>query len=324
MSRRQKILVLVHPKFRPDRRGARSRTEIDVWRGLRRAGFVCEVSAVQASLKDLDRDLARLRPHAVFNLLEEFRDEAVFDFHAVSYLEACGVPYTGCNPRGLIVSRNKIWASHLAAFANIPIPQTFTPDEKRLQLPEHYPVILKLNNEHASMGLSHSNIVRTPALFRKRWKTISDRFDSQIVVQQFIDGREVSVSVIGNESPSALPPRELRLRSPKDIATERVKFNSTYRRQNKIRAQDFSGPESLKTKLRESAVRGFKLLGLSGYARFDFRLRASGDFFLIDVNANPNLERTEDFAVSARRSGVEYEDLLRRIVSLARGYRPQI
>src|SRR5262245_6345917 len=137
----KRALLLVHPYFRPDRKPARSQTEKDVWVTLKRLGFKCQISAAQSDLRELDRDLAAHRPHFVFNLLEEFRDEGIFDFHAVSFLEARGVPYTGCNPRGLIVSRNKTWTAHIARSFGIPAPLTWNARDV-VRIPEpRFPLI---------------------------------------------------------------------------------------------------------------------------------------------------------------------------------------
>ncbi len=107
-------MLLVHPQMRPDRFKPRGPTELDVWKALRRLGYLVEVTALQTDLRQLDLQLARTNPSVVFNLLEEFRDEGIYDFHPVSFLEALGVPFTGCNPRGLAITRNKEWAVHIA------------------------------------------------------------------------------------------------------------------------------------------------------------------------------------------------------------------
>jgi D-alanine-D-alanine ligase len=322
MASRKRALLLVHPYFRPDRKKARSQTEKDVWLGLKRLGFHCEVSVAQSDLRDLDRDLAQHKPHFVFNLLEEFRDEGVFDFHAVTFLEARGVTYTGCNPRGLIVSRNKTWTAQIARSMAVRSPGTWSAREALRISEESFPLILKFNNEHASLGMTKKSVVRNRADLRPRLRELS-RYTAEVVAQEFISGREVSVAVTGNRKLRAFHPRELRLRSDASFVTEKVKFNAKYRNRLGIRALQFAGDPQIIRSLQNSSCRMFEAMKLSGYARFDYRLDRAGNSHLIDVNANPNLARDEDFALSAKRGGLAYEDLLTKIIRLAQDYRPQ-
>lgn len=321
MRSRKRALLLVHPYFRPDRKVVRSQTEKDVWLGLKRLGFDCRISTAQSDLRELDRDLSEHRPHFVFNLLEEFRDEGIFDFHAVTYLEAHAVPYTGCNPRGMIVSRNKAWTAHIARSCGVRAPRTWDAEDlTRISAPD-FPLILKYNNEHASLSLTQKSVVRSPAELRKQVRALGS-FPAEIVAQEFIVGREVSVGVTGNRKLTAFNPRELRMKSDTSFVTARIKFSAKYRNRNHITARYFVGDEGLIRALKTSACRMFTAMKLSGYARFDFRLDRAGNFYLIDVNANPNLARDEDFALSAKRDGLPYEDLLGRIVRLAHQYEP--
>ena len=323
MPTRQRALLLVHPYYRPDRKRkkTRSQTEKDVWLALKRLGYDTRVSTAQSDLLELDRDLAAHRPHFVFNLLEEFRDEGVYDFHAVSFLEAKAVPFTGCNPRGMILTRNKLWTAEISRAAAVRAPKTWLASAV-VRIPEPaFPLILKFNHEHASLGITLKSIVRNKLELRKQLKKLAE-YDAEIVAQDFITGREVTVGVTGNVKPVGFHPRELRMRSESRIVTEKVKFSEKYRRQEKITARYFVGDEQLIRELKAASCRLFTHMNLSGYARFDFRLDRAGNFYLIDVNANPNLARDEDFALSAKWDGMPYDDLLQRIIRLAKDYRP--
>ncbi len=313
----------MHPYYRPDRkrRKARSQTEKDVWLALKRLGYDTRVSSAQDDLRELDRDLAEHRPHFVFNLLEEFRDEGVYDFHAVSFLEANGVACTGCNPRGLILTRNKLWTAEISRAAGVRSPKTWLA-RSLARVPEpSFPLILKFNNEHASLGITLKNIVRNTGDMRRRLKDLAV-YDAEVVAQEFIAGREVSVAVTGNRKPTAFHPRELRMKSETKIVTQMVKFSEKYRWREKITARYFVGDKNLIQELKAASCRLFIHMNLSGYGRFDFRLDRGGNFYLIDVNANPNLARDEDFALSAKWDGVPYEDLVQKIIRLAKDYQP--
>lgn len=211
----------------------------------------------------------------------------------------------------------------VAKGAGVSVPATYLVPVRQRVSPEHFPLIIKLNNEHASMGLSKRNIVLQDSQFKKMAREFSKRFSSQVIAQTFVPGREVTVSVVGNQAPVALPTRELCLPTEGDIATERVKFSSEFRKKKNIRVRPFRGSPKLNSQLKKSALQCFKHMGLSGYARMDFRLKDNGEFYLIDVNANPNLERHEDLALAAKLNGQSYEALLESILSYAHSYRPQ-
>ena len=315
MKRSPRVLILTHPLYRPDHGAARAGTERDVYRALKRLGYAVACATAEGDVRAFDAQLKSHRPDVVFNLLEEFRGEGVYDFHLVSYLEALGVPCTGCNPRGLILSRNKFMASALAASLGALVPTT------RLNGRPTFPAFLKFNREHASRGITRENIVRTPAALAKARARMRRNFDGELVTQSFVAGAEVSVAVWGNARANAFPPWRLHLDADR-VATEKIKFDAAYRRRLGVRATRFADPAAARA-LRQTSTRLFKGFDLSGYARFDYRLDAAGDAYLIDVNANPNLALNEDFACSARAEGLTYADILIEILRLARTYRPR-
>ncbi len=318
------IVLLVHPSFDP-RSNSQAQVELDVMRSLKRLGHDVEVLAVQKDLRRLDRKLVELKPKLVFNLLEEFRNEAVFDFHVITWLEAVGIPFTGCNPRGLIRSRSKLGVYHLAQSLGVACPPVFplTNLNKRYIediLEKVRPVILKFDREHASLGLTQKSVCNTFAQVKSAYSRMRRVSSAELILQKFISGRELTVSLVGNRRPVVLPAWELRLPSPTSIASERIKFSAKVRRQQKVRAFKWKGNSSQMSK---SCLRLFDNLGLSGYARFDFRLDSSGEAHLIDVNANPNLSRTEDLAYSAKALGWSYDELIGRVLRLAVEFKPR-
>lgn len=312
--------MLVHPRFRPDRRKPAGSTEYDVWKTLRGLKYTVEIAAVEHDLRLLDRQLAEFRPDIVFNLLEEFRGEGVYDFHTVTFLEALGIPYTGCNPRGLAVTRNKLWATHIAGACGWPVPESHP--LKGRPAPGRFPALVKFTREHASLGITQANVVRTAGELRRSVGRMRRRHDGEVMVQSFIAGQEVTVAVWGNQKGEAFVPWRLHLRRPTDIATSKVKFDARYRHRRGIRAARFQG--ELSQALRRSSERLFVALDMNGYARFDYRVDAENTPYLIDVNANPNLARDEDFACSARRCGYDYGAVIERILALGLSYQPRL
>lgn len=324
MAKTLRAALLVHPQFNPQKNGrVGSATEFDVWKALKAIGHTVEILPAQSDLRALDRHLAAFKPDVVFNLLEEFRGEGVFDFHVVTFLESLGIAYTGCSPRGLIVTRNKLWTSHIARGEGVATPDS-TMARGQSVAAEGYPLLVKYNREHASLGMTQANVVRDRGQLTKRLARLKDVYAGEVIVQRFIPGLEISVAVMGNARPEAFEPWRLRLPSPDAIATAKVKFSARYRQKKGIRATRTSGMDPLlKRRLKDEARRLYGLFDMNGYARFDFRVDRQGTPFLIDVNANPCLAKSEDFASAARAEGIEYPELIQKIVQLGLGYKPR-
>jgi D-alanine-D-alanine ligase len=321
MARAQKIMILTHPDLRPDQKGAPKGTERDVYLALKRLGYSTQVTALREDLRDLDKELARFRPDIVFNLLEEFRDEGVFDFHAVSKLESLGIPFTGCNPRGLIVSRNKFWVSQIACGVGVKTPETHLVDGMKIPKAATYPAFVKFNREHASMGLTDKSRVTNSRQALQEVRRLRQRMRGEVLIQEFVPGEDVSVAVMGNDKLQVFPPWTLKLGSKMGFATERIKFSAALRRRNGFRAIRYRGDAGRLAQ--EAALNLFRAMDLNGYARFDFRVRGDQSY-IVDVNANPNIAKSEDFAASARASGIGYDHLIESFLKLAIAYRPKI
>jgi D-alanine-D-alanine ligase len=319
-------MIMVHPRFRPDRGNKRLGTERDVWLALRRLGYVVEVVGLDQNMSEFEGQLKRFKPQIVFNLLEEYRGEAVFDFHLVAYLEALGIAYTGCNPRGLILSRNKFLVGQLAQSLGIRVPRgTLWGREKKRIFELSYPLFVKLNREHASLGIRNSNRVRNLEELKTTCARLKRDFAREILIQEFIAGEDVSVGAWGNQVIKVFSPRKLSLGGHDRISTEKVKFNVDFQRRNSVRSVEYKSSLQLRREIQAAAECLFRELDLSGYARFDFRIDAKKNAsYLIDVNPNPNLAKKEDFAVSLAGLGISYMEAIEHILKLGRNYRPRI
>ena len=321
----KRVLVLTHPRHRPDRSPSREGTERDVWLALKRLGHSVHVAGVNDDLASLEHELEDFKPDIVFNLMEEFLSEAVYDFHIVSYLETLEVPFTGCNPRGLILSRNKFIVGQIAAGLGMRVPRSFLLGKGLAPLPRKlppFPLFVKLNREHASLGIRESNRVTNKRQLNSVCMRLKRDFAREILIQEFIAGNDVSVSVWGNSKAEALPPRTLPSRDRDRVSTARLKFSKAYQRRHAVKSFPFRGPAS--GEICRQALTLFRHLDLSGYARFDFRVTLDGEAWLIDVNANPNLSRIEDFARSLHSRGWAYGDVIQNILDLGFNYRPNI
>lgn len=333
-----RVLLLVHEDLIPpdeklsdeEWEQAHWKTEYDVKEGLRKAGHDTEILGVKDDTRAIREAIEKMNPHIVFNLLEEFAGQATFDQHVVSFLEMLGVKYTGCNPRGLMISRSKDLAKKLLKYHRIPTPDFWVfPKTGGQRIPKglRYPLFVKSLTEEASMGITQSSLVKSELELKERIDYFSQQVESDVIAETYIDGREFYVGVIGNRRVKVFPPWELTFdnlsdRAPR-IATRKVKWDFQYRKKFGI---DTGPAEDLDSKLYERlqhlAKRTYLALGLNGYARIDMRMDSLGNIFVIEANPNPDIGYKEDFAASAEAVGMNYPRLLDRILSLGLTWKP--
>jgi D-alanine-D-alanine ligase len=283
------------------------------------------------SLTELRSAIADWKPDVVFNLLEEFNGIVTYDQHVVAFLELMRQPYTGCNPRGLLLSRDKSLCKQLLTFHRIPTPQfAVFPRGGRIQVPRKlkFPLFVKSTVEDASLGIAQASVVEDVAKLKERIEFVHSQVGSDALVEEFIEGRELYVGVMGNDRLTRLPVWEMVFGSMPEslpaIATRKVKWDKRYQAKYGITtraAEDL--PPAVLTTLDKLSRRIYRALGLSGYARMDFRVRPDGQVYVLEANANPNLEAAEDFAESARAAGVSYDELLEKIMGLGSSYRAE-
>jgi D-alanine-D-alanine ligase len=269
------------------------------------------------------------RPHLVFNLLEELAGEAVWDWVAVAYLETLHQRYTGCNPRGLLLCRDKALCKTLLRASGLPTPGFVVfPRGRHPSLPAtlRFPVLVKPLDEQASRGIAQASLVHDPAGLRRRVRFLHESIGRPAIAEEYVAGREITVSVLGNRRPRAFPAWEMDLRglpaTAHRIATEKVKWDRAYQERHRVRCHRAHLAPSLAQKLERQSRKAFRALGLSGYVRFDFRLAPTGEPVLVDVNPNPQIADHEDFADSARAVGMSYRSLVAEIVRLGLATRP--
>ena len=333
--KKARALVLVHKNLTPKEEVPASgvdpawRMEWDVVTTLRGRGHDVRVIEVHDDLTPIRQSVDDFEPTIAFNLLEAFADIGVFDQNVVSYLELLRVPYTGCNPRGLTLARDKALARKLLAYHRIPAPDfTVVPLNRKPVLPKRlrYPLIVKSLTYEASAGISQASVVANEEQLGKRVRFIHETLLTPAIVERFIDGRELYVGVLGNHRLRVLPVWEMSFANlPADnwrIATERVKWNVAYQKRYGIDTAEATLPEGGAAAIQHLAKRTYRALELSGYARIDFRMDAGGKPYVIEANPNPQLAEQEDFAQSAVRAGLSYAQLLERIMALGMQWQP--
>ena len=303
--------------------------EYDVVRTLKVLGHEVRVIGVHDDLTPIRATMDDFKPTITFNLMEAFDDVVVFDQNVVSYLELLKVPYTGCNPRGLTLSRDKGLAKKLMAYHRIPVPDFLVvPLGNKVKLPKrlHFPLIVKSLTYESSTGISQASVVENDEQLNKRVQFIHDTIMTPAIVEEFIDGRELYVGVMGNDRLQTFPVWEMSFsKMPENnwkIATERVKWSVKYQKKHGIDTAVAALPDDLSAKVQHLAKRVYRALDLSGYARIDLRMKADGELSVIEANPNPQLAHGEDFAESAQRAGVTYAKLIERIIGLGLQWQP--
>src|SRR5579864_5405942 len=268
------------------------RTEYDVTTTLRKSGHDVRVTGVLDSLTELRSAIADWKPDVVFNLLEEFNGIVTYDQHVVAFLELMRQPYTGCNPRGLLLSRDKSLCKQLLAFHRIPTPQfALFRRGARSHVPRklRFPLFVKSTVEDASLGIAQASVVEDAAKLKERIEFVHQQVGSDALVEEYIEGRELYVGVLGNERLTRLPVWEMVFGSLPEslaaIATRKVKWDKQYQQKYSIttRAAEDLPPAELAL-LDKLSRRIYRALGLSGYARMDFRVRPDGQVYVLEAN----------------------------------------
>jgi D-alanine-D-alanine ligase len=331
-----RVLVLMHESLVPpaslkglsDKEIDEFRAEYDVTATLEKAGHEVKALGLSDNISDLRTAITEWKPDVAFNLLEEFQGIVTYDQYVVAFLELMKLPYTGCNPRGMMISRDKALSKQILAYHRIPTPGfAVIKRGQRYRMPRRlkFPLFVKSVTEDASLGISQASVVCDAERLKERVEFIHEQTHSDALVEEYIEGRELYVGVLGNERLRTLPVWEMDFGTLPDvmagIATRKVKWDRRYQQKHGIRtgaAQNL--PEGCAAYLDKLSKRIFRALYLSGYARMDFRMRPDGSVFVLEANCNPNISREEDFAYSALAAGIEYPALLEQIIRIGTNY----
>lgn len=333
MKKKLRVAVLMHPSMVPpedveaysEQERYEWKTEYDVVTTLRELGHEVHPIGVADELGPIRTLIEEWKPDVVFNLLEEFLGRQDFDHHVVSFLELMQVPYTGCHPRGLMLARDKALSKKLLIYHHLTVPKFAAfPRGRRIHRPKglEFPLIVKSQVHEASLGISQASIVDTDEKLRERVAFIHQRNQSDAIAEQYIDGRELYVPILGNTRLEVLPVWELLFENlppgAARIATAHVKHNTSYQERRGIYQQH---AEDLSSELREyvtkTSRRIARILDLDGYNRIDYRLGADGRLYFLEANPNPDIARSEEFASAAEEAGIGYPQLIQKIVDLA-------
>ncbi len=327
-----RVMMLVHYSLVPpddlsacnDPRMRTFQTEYEVKNALLELGHEVKVVGVYDDLAPIRRTIEEWQPHIAFNLLEDFAGNSAFDYYVVSYLEMLKTPYTGCNPRGLLLSRDKALSKKLLTYHHINVPDFMVfPFGKKLGRLRRlrFPMIVKSLIEEGSVGIAQASHVENEEQLRERVLRLQEMTQGHVIAEQYIDGRELYVTVLGNTRLVVLPFRELVFDKvdaglPR-MATYKVKWDDEYRARWGIEYQSARNlPAGMTERITKLCKRAYRILDLSGYARLDLRLTSDGTIHILEANPNSALAHDDESASSAMKAGMSYQDLIQHILNL--------
>jgi len=297
-------------------------TEAHVLAALKELGHPTEYLAIFDNLDLLQQKLQSFQPDVIFNLADQFKNNRAFDQNIVSFMELHGVPFTGCGSTGLTLCKHKAISKKILGYHRIHVPEfTVITRGKRISRPARlkFPALIKPLKEEASYGIAQASFVENDDQFKERVAFIHNSWNCDVIAEEYIEGRELYVSVLGNHRLEVYPIRELVFREvPPDepkIATYKAKWDEEYRQRWGLQNQFAENLDpALAKEIAQTAKRIYRLLTIDGYARVDFRVTPKNEIYFIEANPNPHLAADEDFAQSALKAGLAYPQLIERII----------
>ena len=335
--KRLRVVLLTHESLVPDgdlsdfseKQRELRKTDFDVRDAIDALGHDVISIGVSDDLSTIRGAIDAHKPDIVFNLLEEFAGISHFDQHVVTYLELRKQPYTGCNPRGLILARDKGVTKKILAYHGLKVPDFATfPMGRAAKRPKSlaFPLIVKSLTEEGSVGISSASVVRDDDKLKERVEFIHRTASSPAVAEQFIDGREIYVGVMGNKRVTSLPAWEFVMTKRDDdvplIASDRAKWDPAYQRRMGQKTKPAELSKNMEAELSQLSKRIYRLLGMSGYARLDYRVTEDDEAYLLEANPNPQIAEDEDFALSAKHMGLAYPNLIEQLIRFGINYVP--
>ena len=264
-------------------------------------------------------------PDVVFNLTEHFNNRSAYDQNVASLFEMMGVRYTGSGPTGLTLCKNKGMTKEILAYHRIRFPAfAIFPPGATIRRPKRlaFPLFIKPLKDEASYGISQDSFVESDQAFEERVRFIHERMNQEALAEEYIEGRELYVSILGNRRLQVFPIREVIFSEVPEgrprFSTFKAKWDKAYRKRwgiQNIFAQPL--PEGMAERIAQICKKVYRVLRIRGYGRIDLRIAPDGDIVILEANPNPNLELEDELAQSALKTGLTYEGLIQRILGLA-------
>lgn len=304
------------------------KTEYHVLQALKRMGHDVEPLVVASDLNVIREAIKIRTPHIVFNLLEEFRGVDFYVPYVLGYLELIHQPYTGCNPRGLLFATSKALQRKILRHHRILSPDFYVvPFCKKAKRPKRmqFPLIVKSATAHGSVGIAQASVVHDDAKLTERIEFIHNEMSNDAMIEEYVEGRELYVALMGNQRIDAFPIWEMTFENLPEgaakIATSKIKWDASYQKHIGLKTGAAENiPEADRNRIIHLCKRAYRALNQSGYARIDLRMTEDGRVYVIESNPNPQIAIDEEFAESALIAGLDYEMLLARIIKLGMRY----
>lgn len=299
-------------------------TEYHVVHALRLLGYETRALGVGSSIESVLQGLQQQDPHMVFNLTEVFRDSREHDRNIAALIELLGLPFTGTGAAGLLLCRDKGLCKQLLRLHHIRVPgfAMFFPG-RRIRAPRglRFPLVVKPALADGSEGISNASLVADPDALTERVQWVQQRWEQPAIAEEYVEGRELYVGVLGNRRLTVLPPRELFFEHPSAngplLATYRVKWDAEYQARWKVHFGFADLDSALEDRVRRVCRRAYRVLRLQDFGRIDLRITPGNEIVVLEANPNPDIAYGEEVAESAEKAGIGYEDLIGRIVRLA-------
>jgi D-alanine-D-alanine ligase len=299
-------------------------TEHHVIQTLRDLHYNVSVLGVVDDVATILNTFNRQQPDLVFNLTEQLGGDRLMDKNIAAVLEISRIPFTGTGPTGLMLCRDKRLCKQLLSLHRIRVPNfTNIPPKRCLRVPKNlrYPLVVKPAFEDSSEGISNASLVANETALLERVQFVHEGWEQPAIAEEYIKGRELYVSLLGNKRLTVLPIRECIFDSDESegpqLTTYRVKWNAKYRKKWNIKFDFAELDNQLVGKLERVCKKVYRILQIRDYGRIDLRLTPDGEFVILEANPNPDIAYGEDVAESADRAGISYENLIERIVNLA-------
>src|SRR5215472_2210386 len=299
--------------------------EAEVLACLKRLGHYVDTLAVFDNVRAIVERVDKFAPDVVFNLCESFRLERSHEPNIPALLELLRVRYTGAGPEALMLCKDKAIAKKLLSYHSVKVADfVVSTRERPLRKLRRFsfPAFVKPVDEESSDGIAKASFARNEEEVLERARFIHESLRTDALIEQYIDGRELTVGVLGNSRLTVLPAQELFFGEPENgsprFATSKVKWDEAYRKKWKIKNGPAGPlPPGIPEQLDKLARRVYRVLQIRGLGRIDLRLTPEGELMVIEANPNPSLARIDDFVQAASRIGLDYDALIQKILENA-------
>jgi D-alanine-D-alanine ligase len=300
-------------------------TEYYVIKTLRELGHKLSIlGSDEDDIANVITTLSKEKPDLVFNLTESLGGNRCMDMNIAAVLEMLDIPFTGSGPAGLMLCRDKRLCKQLLTIHRIRVPDSVSiiPNQKvRIPKSLHYPLVVKPAFEDSSEGISNASLVTNETALLERVKFVHEGWDQPVITEEYIEGHELYVGVIGNKRLKVLPIRECFFdpdsREEPHLTTYRIKWNAEYRKKLGIRFGFAKLDEAIVKNIERTCKKIYRLLQLRDYGRIDIRLTPENKIVVLEVNPNADIGYGDEIAEAAEKAGIKYEKLIDHIVHLA-------